>query len=52
MQGLKKNEMHAFFAILKLVESKPELVLILEVINKIFIETHSWCFDSLDYILT
>jgi hypothetical protein len=44
--------MHAFFAVLKLVESEPELVLILEVINEIFTETHNWCFDSPDYILT
>jgi hypothetical protein len=49
---LKKNEIHAFFAILKLVESEPELVLILEVIDEIFTEAYSWCFDGPDYMLT
>jgi hypothetical protein len=33
--------MHAFFAVPKLVESEPELVLILEIIDEIFTETHS-----------
>jgi hypothetical protein len=49
---LKKDEMHTFFAVLKLVKSEPELVLILEVIDEIFIKAHSWCFDGLDYMLT
>jgi hypothetical protein len=38
---LKKDEMHASFAVPKLVESEPELVLILEVIDEIFTEAHS-----------
>jgi hypothetical protein len=38
---LKKDEIHVFFAVPKLVENKPELVLILEVIDEIFIEAHS-----------
>jgi hypothetical protein len=40
-RGLKKDEMHASFAMPKITESEPELFLILEVINEIFIEAHS-----------
>jgi hypothetical protein len=52
MRGLKKDKMHAFFAVPKLVESEPELVLILEVIDEIFTKAHNWCFDSPDCMLT
>jgi hypothetical protein len=41
MRGLKKDKIHVFFAVLKLVESEPELVLILEVINEIFTKAHN-----------
>jgi hypothetical protein len=41
MQGLKKNEIHVSFAVPKLVESEPELVLMLEVMDEIFTETHN-----------
>jgi hypothetical protein len=51
-RGLKKDEIHASFAVPKAVESEPELVLILEIMDKIFIEVHSWCFDGPDYMLT
>ncbi len=41
-RGLKKNEMHASFIVpKKAAESEPELVLMLEVIDEIFIEAHS-----------
>jgi hypothetical protein len=51
-RGLKKDEMHASFAVPKLVKSEPELVLILEVMDEIFIKAHSWCFDGPDCMLT
>jgi hypothetical protein len=41
MQGLKKDKIYASFAILKTIKSKPELFLILEVIDKIFIKAYS-----------
>ncbi len=40
-RGLKKDEIHASFAMPKTIESEPELFLILEVINEIFTEAHS-----------
>ena len=40
-RGLKKDEMHASFAIPKGAESEPELFLMLEVMDKIFREAHS-----------
>ncbi len=40
-RGLKKDKIYASFAILKTTESEPELFLILEVIDEIFIEAHS-----------
>jgi hypothetical protein len=49
---LKKDEIYTSFAIPKTAESKPELFLILEVIDKIFIEAYNWCFNGPDYILT
>jgi hypothetical protein len=51
-RGLKKDEMHAFFAVPKITESEPELFLMLEVINEIFIKAYSWCFDGPNCILT
>ncbi|PMD22415.1 hypothetical protein NA56DRAFT_658321 [Hyaloscypha hepaticicola] len=51
-RDLKKDEMHVSFAVSKTTESEPELFLILEVMDEIFIEAYSWCFDSPDYILT
>ncbi len=44
--------MYTSFIVPKNAENKPELFLILEVIDEIFIEAHSWYFDSPDYILT
>jgi hypothetical protein len=44
--------MHASFVLPKDAESEPELFLILEVMDEIFIEAHGWCFDSPDCILT
>ncbi|KAG4428112.1 hypothetical protein IFR05_016406 [Cadophora sp. M221] len=44
--------MHASFAIPKAVESEPELVLMLKVMNEIFTKAHSWCFDGADCMLT
>jgi hypothetical protein len=41
MQGLKKDEIYAFFAVLKTANNKPELFLILEVIDEIFLEAHN-----------
>jgi hypothetical protein len=38
---LKKNKIYVSFAVPKLVESEPELVLMLEVIDEIFIEAYS-----------
>jgi hypothetical protein len=40
-RGLKKDEMHASFVILKTTKSEPELFLMLEVMDEIFIEAHS-----------
>ena len=51
-RGLKKDEMHASFTVPKDTESEPELFLILEVMDEIFIEAYSWCFDGPDYMLT
>ena len=51
-RGLKKDEMHTFFAVPKDAESEPELFLMLEVMDEIFIEAHSWCFDGPDCMLT
>jgi hypothetical protein len=51
-RGLKKDEIYASFAMPKTTESEPELFLILEVIDEIFIEAHSWCFDGPDCMLT
>ncbi len=51
-RGLKKDEMHASFAVPKAAESEPELVLMLEVMDEIFIEAHSWCFNGPDCMLT
>ncbi len=51
-RGLKKDEIYTSFAVPKNAESKPELFLILEVIDEIFTEAHSWCFDGLDCMLT
>jgi hypothetical protein len=52
MWGLKKNEIHTSFAVPKTAETEPELFLMLEVMDKIFAEMHSWCFDSPDCMLT
>jgi hypothetical protein len=49
---LKKDEMHASFAMPKITESEPELFLMLKVMDEIFIEAHNWYFDGLDYMLT
>ena len=51
-RGLKKDEMHATFAVPKAAESEPELFLMLEVMDEIFLEAHSWCFDGPDCMLT
>ena len=40
-RGLKKDEMHASFAVPKDAESEPELFLILEVMDEIFREAYS-----------
>ncbi len=44
--------MHAFFAVLKTAKSELKLSLMLEVMNEIFSEAHSWCFDGLNCMLT
>ena len=51
-RGLKKDEMHTSFAVPKNAESEPELFLMLEVMDEIFTEAHSWCFDGPDCMLT
>jgi len=51
-RGLKKDEVHASFAVPKDAESEPELFLMLEVMDEIFAEAHSWCFDGPDCMLT
>jgi hypothetical protein len=51
-RGLKKDAMHASFAVPKDAESEPELFLMLEVMDEIFTEAHSWCCDSPDCMLT
>jgi hypothetical protein len=40
-RGLKKDEMHASFTMPKITESEPELFLMLEVMDEIFIKAHS-----------
>jgi hypothetical protein len=40
-RGLKKDEIHASFIVLKNTDDEPELFLILEVIDEIFTEAHS-----------
>ena len=49
---MKKDKIYTSFTILKTTESEPELFLILEIIDKIFIEIYNWYFDNPDYILT
>jgi hypothetical protein len=49
---LKKNEMHISFVVSKTAKSEPELFLMLEVMNEIFVEAHSWCFNSPNCMLT
>ncbi|KUJ09522.1 uncharacterized protein LY89DRAFT_724486 [Mollisia scopiformis] len=44
--------MHASFAVPKTAESEPELFLMLEIMDEIFTEAHSWCFDGPDCMLT
>jgi superfamily II DNA or RNA helicase len=51
-RGLKKDEMHASFAVPKTADDEPELFLMLEVMDEIFSEAHSWCFDGPDCMLT
>jgi transposase len=41
MQDLKKNKIYASFAILKITNNKPELFLILKIINKIFLKIYN-----------
>ena len=38
---MKKDEMHASFMVLKNADDEPELFLMLEVMDEIFIEAHS-----------
>ena len=52
IKGLKKDEIHASFALPKNGESEPELFLMLGVIDEILLEVHSWCFDRPDCMLT
>jgi hypothetical protein len=40
-RGLKKDEIHASFTVLKNADDEPELFLILEVMDEIFIEAYS-----------
>ncbi|KUJ17840.1 uncharacterized protein LY89DRAFT_747774 [Mollisia scopiformis] len=40
-RGLKKDEMHASFAVPKTAESEPELFLMLEIMDEIFTEAYS-----------
>lgn len=41
MRDLKKNEIYIFFVISKNIKSEPELFLILEVMDKIFIKAYN-----------
>ena len=52
IKGLKKDEIHASFALPKNGESEPELFLMLGVMDEILSEAHSWCFDGPDCMLT
>jgi hypothetical protein len=51
-RGLKKDEMHASFTVPRNADDEPELFLMLEVMDEIFTEAHSWCFDGPDCMLT
>lgn len=52
IQGPKKDEIQASFALLKNGDSEPELFLMLDVMDEILLEAHSWRFDGLDCMLT
>ncbi|KAH8669659.1 hypothetical protein BGZ60DRAFT_408012 [Tricladium varicosporioides] len=44
--------MHAAFIVPRTAASEPELFLMLEVMDEIFVTAHGWCFDGPDCMLT
>ena len=52
IQDLKKDEIRASIALPKNSDQEPELVAVLEGMEAILREAHSWCFDGPDCMLT
>lgn len=52
LEGLDKEQIQASFSLPKNADSEPELFLILEVMDEILSEAHSWCFDGPECMLT
>ena len=54
LEGLDKKQSHASFSLPKkdADKSEPELLLILEVMDEILSEAHSWCFDGPECMMT
>ncbi|TVY12548.1 hypothetical protein LARI1_G009653, partial [Lachnellula arida] len=52
LEGLDKEQIQASSSLPKDADSEPELFLILEVMDEILSEAHSWCFDGPECMLT
>ena len=52
LEGLDKEQIQALFSLPKSADNKPELFLILEIMDEILSKAHSWCFDGPECMLT
>ncbi|KFZ20411.1 hypothetical protein V501_00159 [Pseudogymnoascus sp. VKM F-4519 (FW-2642)] len=52
LEGLEKEQIQASFSLPRKAEDEPGLSLILEVMDEILSEAHSWCFDGPGCMLT
>jgi hypothetical protein len=52
LEGLDKEQIQASFSLPKNADDEPELTSILEVMDEILSEAHSWCFEGPDCMLT
>jgi hypothetical protein len=52
LEGLDKEQIQASFSLPKSADNEPELFLILEIMDEILSEAHSWCFDGPECMLT
>jgi hypothetical protein len=52
LEGLDKEQIQASLSLPKSADNEPELFLILEVMDEILSEAHSWCFDGPECMLT